>query len=118
MRGSKPIPFSRSGRGGVTIDDVASRAAERFKTKASEVLGVLPTGREIGKARTAAIYLCHVALGLTKKNVAKAFGYGSHNAVAYVCNKAEEMRDSDHDFDSFCDEIEQLCMTREREITP
>lgn len=114
MRGPRPVPFSRSGRGGVTIDDVAARVAKQFRTSARAVLEAQPSGRKIGNARTAAIYLCHIALGLTKKNVAKAFGYGSHAAVSYVCSRAEDMRETDQAFDAFCDEIEQLCITRER----
>ncbi|MBU2605776.1 MAG: hypothetical protein KKC43_07790 [Alphaproteobacteria bacterium] len=57
------------------------------------------------RARHIAIYLTHVALGMSLARVARAFGR-DRSTVAYACHLIEDKRD-DRDFDDW---LEQLPM--------
>ena len=61
-------------------------------------------GRPIeARARHIAIYLTHVALGMSLARVARAFGR-DRSTVAYACHLVEDKRD-DSDFDDWLDQL-------------
>lgn len=61
-------------------------------------------GRPIeARARHIAIYLTHVALGMSLARVARAFGR-DRSTVAYACHLIEDRRD-DSDFDDWLDQL-------------
>ena len=72
----------------------------------SETLLSPERGRPIeARARHIAIYLTHVAFGMSLARVARAFGR-DRSTVAYACHLVEDKRD-DRDFDDW---LEQLSM--------
>lgn len=68
-----------------------------------------PAGRRgsprAAQARQVAMYLCHVALGMSLSRVGAAFGR-DRSTVAYACHAMEERRD-DPDFDDWIGDLEE-----------
>ena len=68
-----------------------------------------PTGRRgsprAAQARQVAMYLCHVALGMSLSRVGAAFAR-DRSTVAHACHAMEERRD-DPDFDDWIGDLEE-----------
>ncbi|WP_417580312.1 helix-turn-helix domain-containing protein [Pelagibacterium sp.] len=56
-------------------------------------------------SRQAAMYLCHVLLGLTMTQVGAFFGR-DRTTVAYACRQIEDLREDGGDYDSWLQELE------------
>lgn len=68
---------------------------------------ILADGRgrpAISFARHVAMYLCHVALGMSLARVARAFGR-DRSTIAHGCHIVEDKRD-DPDFDAWIEQLE------------
>ncbi|WP_176083438.1 helix-turn-helix domain-containing protein [Martelella sp. HB161492] len=77
-------------------------------------MGCLPAGKERlqrrggAHLRQMAMYVCHVALGLSLNEIGQGFGR-DRTTVAYACRKVEDWRD-DSDYDAFVTRIERLAI--------
>ncbi|TPW29531.1 hypothetical protein FJU08_14110 [Martelella alba] len=77
-------------------------------------MGALPVGEERlqrrggAHLRQMAMYVCHVALGLSLNEIGQGFGR-DRTTVAYACRVVEDRRD-DADYDAFVARIERLAI--------
>jgi len=62
--------------------------------------------KQAAHARQAAMYLTHIAFGMSYGRVANAFGR-DRSTVAYACRVIEDRRD-DQDFDAHLDTLEEF----------
>lgn len=93
-------------------------AADAFQTPLHNV--VAPTRGPIASAhaRQAAMYLAHVALGISLSAIGMIFGR-DHSTVAHGCRRVEDRRD-DPDFDALIAELAlaaRIAAHLDREIT-
>jgi len=98
--------------GGKGVQDRArARLAQQavafaFGERMEEIAAPTRGGRTAAHARQTAMYLAHVAFGMSLGRVAQAFGR-DRSTVAYACRIIEEHRDED-DFDDCLDRLEEF----------
>jgi len=76
----------------------------RFEVPAAQIVARRRGSRRAARARQAAMYLAHVALGLPVLAVGKAFRR-DHTTVSYACHRVEDRRD-DPAFDAALADLE------------
>jgi hypothetical protein len=81
-----------------------SLAAYATETPLEDVLEADRGNMPVSRTRQIAMYICHVAFGMSIGRVARAFG--RHNTtVAYACGRVEDCRD-DAGFDAWMEKLE------------
>jgi chromosomal replication initiation ATPase DnaA len=99
-------------RGGEGPHDVArARLAQQavafaFGIRMEEIAAPTRRARNAAHARQTAMYLAHIAFGMSLGRVAYAFGR-DRSTVAYACRVTEERREDD-DFDDSLDRLEEF----------
>jgi chromosomal replication initiation ATPase DnaA len=78
--------------------------ARRFEVALNEIGAPTRRSPEIARARQAAMYLAHVALGVPFVSVGAGFGR-DRSTASYACRRVEDKRD-DPAFDSALDGLE------------
>lgn len=94
-----------------TLDVARARLAQytvafAFGAAPDELLARTRRSKDVAFARQVAMYLCHVAFGMSLGRVALAFGR-DRTTVAHGCQRIEDRRD-DPDFDAHIDSLEQF----------
>ena len=82
----------------------ASLAAFALGQKAEEVMAAGRGRPPVSFARHVAMYLCHVALGMSLSRIARAFDK-DRSTVAHGCHQVEDRRE-DSDFDVWIEQLE------------
>jgi hypothetical protein len=80
--------------------------AHRFEISPRQILGYRRGSRRAVRARQAAMYLAHVALGLPIMTVGQVFGR-HHSTVAHACHTIEDRRD-EPEFDAALADMETV----------
>ena len=86
---------------------VAIAVAAAFAVPITELRAVSRRPRAVAFARQSAMYLAHVAFGLTLTDVGRAFGR-DRTTAAYACEQVEHMRD-DPVLDAALEALEHAC---------
>jgi hypothetical protein len=82
----------------------ARLVARRFEVALTEIGAPTRRSPEIARARQAAMYLAHVALGVPYASVGEGFGR-DRSTASYACRRVEDKRDNPA-FDSALDGLE------------
>jgi chromosomal replication initiation ATPase DnaA len=82
----------------------ARLVARRFEVALAEIGAPTRRSRQTARARQAAMYLAHVALGVPFASVGEGFGR-DRSTAAYACRRIEDKRD-DPAFDAALDVLE------------
>jgi len=77
-----------------------------FGEVVEEIAARTRRSKQAAHARQAAMYLTHIAFGMSYGRVANAFGR-DRSTVAYACRVIEDRRD-DHAFDAHLDTLEEF----------
>lgn len=99
----EPAPSLRTVCAGVrqVTDEVLMLAGER-------ALAGLDRRRTTCHVRQIAMYVCHVVLGLTMRDIGRAFGR-DRTTVSHACGVVEDRRD-DPAFDDFISSLERIAV--------
>lgn len=93
------------------IKQVVVLVAQERNVPENLILNAYRCRANVSKARQLAMYLSHVALGLSLTTVGMAFGR-DRTTVSYACGLLEDMRD-DPAFDREMDRLETVLKDRE-----
>lgn len=77
-----------------------------FGEHVEEIAAETRRSKHVARARQTAMYLTHVAFGMSYGRVANAFGR-DRSTVAHACRITEDRRD-DEDFDAHLDTLEEF----------
>jgi chromosomal replication initiation ATPase DnaA len=91
------------GSAGVGCKLAALLVADALQLKLSDILAVTRGSPESARARQAAMYLAHVALGISLTAIGRFFAR-DHSTVAHGCRCVEDRRD-DPGFDTLIAEL-------------
>lgn len=80
-------------------------AAFALKIPAEDILSPRQRDHRVARARQVAMYLSHVALGMSLARVATAL-HRDRSTVAHACHRIEDIRD-DPGVDAWLDELEE-----------
>lgn len=83
-------------------------AAALFNVSGRDLRRAGRSHAEIVRVRQIAMYVAHVALGLSMKDVGRGFGR-DRTTVAYACHAVEDLRD-DEDYDRLVATIEKVAL--------
>jgi chromosomal replication initiation ATPase DnaA len=98
---------SRNGAIDVARARLAQQAvAYAFGERVEEIAAPTRRNRSAARARQAAMYLAHVAWGMSLGRVASAFGR-DRSTVAHACRIIEDQREDD-DFDDHLEALEEF----------
>jgi chromosomal replication initiation ATPase DnaA len=98
---------SREGAHDVARARLAQQAvAYAFGERVEEIAAPTRRNRRAARARQTAMYLAHVAFGMSLGRVANAFGR-DRSTVAHACRIIEDHREDD-DFDDHLDRLEEF----------
>lgn len=101
--GSRPV---RAEHAAETCDGVIDIAAALFNVSGKELRHPGRSTLSVSRVRQIAMYVTHVSLGLSMREVGHGFGR-DRTTVLYACHQIEDMRD-DTEFDAIVGMVERV----------